>query len=171
MTTIAAWRPMTPDDMDDVERIAEVAHPGFPEAGEVLAEKLALHPAGCFILEATDGSAIGYLLSHPWRSTDAPALDTLIGELPEPEVYYIHDIALLPASRGMRAGEAAVRQVETHARELGIDRIALVAVNKSTGFWQRQGFQSSTDPKWAAKLASYGSDAVYMTRILAENPA
>lgn len=163
----ASWRPMTPVDMDDVERIAEIVHPGFPEAGDVLAEKLALHPGGCFILQSSaNGSAIGYLLSHPWRSADAPELDTLIGTLPEPEVYYIHDIALLPAARGLRAGEAAARLVEAHTRELGLGTVALVAVNSSGGFWEKQGFVASDDPRWASKLASYGSDAMYMTRVV-----
>lgn len=163
----AEWRPMVAADMDHVERIATIVHPGFPEARAVLEEKFRLHPAGCFILQDAGGEAIGYLLSHPWDAASAPALDTLIGTLPEPEVYYVHDIALLPAARGFRAGEAAMRLVEAHARAQGLPAIALVAVNNSGGFWERQGFVVSSDPKWAAKLASYGPDAVHMTKRLA----
>jgi len=158
---------MTLQDIDEVDRIAQLVHPGLPEAREVLAEKLKLHPEGCFILSnPIDGATLGYLISHPWMAGDAPKLDTLIGELPPPDVYYIHDIALLPAARGLRAGETAARLIEAHARKLGINRMALVSVNNSTGFWVNQGFRISTAPHWAEKLSSYGADAVYMTRLL-----
>ncbi|GGA69733.1 N-acetyltransferase [Nitratireductor aestuarii] len=168
----AHWRAMTPEDVDEVDRIAQIVHPGLPEDRDVLAEKLKLHPEGCFILSnSADGTTLGYLFSHPWKAADAPDLDRLIGELPEPEVYYIHDIALLPAARGLRAGHTASRMIEAHARELGFERMALVSVNNSTGFWVQQGFRIFQVPELAAKLETYGCDAVYMTRILAENPA
>lgn len=161
------WFAMSECDMNDVVAIAEIVHPGFPEDRAVLAEKLALHPEGCFVLrDGEGGEALGYLLSHPWAEGSAPPLDTLLGCLPEPELYYIHDIALLPAARGMRAGEQAVAAVEAHARALGLGRIALVAVNGSTGFWQRHGFSAQADHGWPEKLASYGPGAAYMRKHL-----
>jgi ribosomal protein S18 acetylase RimI-like enzyme len=162
------WFSMTERDMDYVVAIADVVHPRFPEDRAVLAEKLALYPEGCFVLRGGEGgAAIGYLLSHPWGENSAPLLNTLLGNLPKPDLYYIHDIALLPAARGLRAGEQAVAAVEDHARALDLDRIALVAVNGSTGFWQRHGFSIQADDDWQDKLASYGTDAVYMTKRLA----
>lgn len=163
----ANWRPMTAQDLDSVVAIADMVHPGFPEDPEVLRERLVLHQDGCFILHDPVGNEpLGYLLSHPWAADSAPRLNTLIGKLPRAEVYYLHDIALLPAARGMRAGEKAVALVEAQARALGLKHIALVAVNESGSFWLRQGFNPVEDNNWLAKLASYGPDAAYMIKRL-----
>lgn len=156
---------MTVNDIDAVVAIADAVHPGFPEDRQVLAERLALHPGGCLVLrDEMDGAILGYLLSHPWSSQSVPPLNKLIGRLPDPQIYYIHDIALLLAGRGMQAGDRAVELVEAEAKALGLKRIALVAVNNSTGFWLRHGFLQEQGPKWSAKLASYGPDAAYMIK-------
>jgi GNAT superfamily N-acetyltransferase len=52
------WRNMRPADLAMVVRIAEVVHPGFPERPEVLAERLALCPGGCLVLEAPGGRGL-----------------------------------------------------------------------------------------------------------------
>ena len=55
------WRPMLPADLSMTETIAEQVHPDYPEDPAVFAERLALFPAGCFML-----GAVGYLIAHPW---------------------------------------------------------------------------------------------------------
>ena len=52
--------------------IAVTVHPGFFERDEVLAEKQQLYPDGAWLCEA-DGTACGYLLSHPWHETERAA--------------------------------------------------------------------------------------------------
>lgn len=166
MAEPARWAAMTAADIDAIFAVAEVVHPAYPEDRAVMAERLALYPAGCLVLR-WEGRVIGYALSHPWRAGDAPPLNTLLGALPErAEVYYLHDLALLPEARGLRAGEAAVRRLAEHARALGFSKMALVAVNNSGGFWCAQGFAAQNGPAWARKLASYGADAAYMVRML-----
>lgn len=161
----AQWQAMTAADIDAVVAVADVVHPGFPEDRDVLAERFALHPEGCFVLRREgEGDVIGYTLTHPWAGDTVPPLNVRLGSLPKAEVYYIHDIALLPAARGLRAGNAAVRLLEAHARSLGLARMALVAVNNSGGFWCAQGFERVNTPEWAEKLASYGADAAYMVK-------
>lgn len=174
----ARWERMTAADIDAVLAVADVVHPAFPEDRAVLAERFALHPEGCFVLRGGDGpngdgpngdgpnesAVIGYTLTHPWAADTVPPLNTLLGRLPEAQVYYIHDLALLPAARGLRAGSAAVRLYETRARALGLSHMALVAVNNSGGFWRAQGFEQAHSPEWAEKLASYGTDAAYMVK-------
>ena len=162
----ARWAAMTAADIDAIFAIAEVVHPAYPEDRAVMAERLALYPAGCLVLRRGE-EVIGYALSHPWAQNDAPPLNTLLGALPErAEVYYIHDLALLPEARGLRAGEAAVRRLAEHARALGLAHMALVAVNDSGGFWRGQGFVVENSPALARKLVSYDADAAYMTRVL-----
>ena len=163
------WEQMTSADIDAICAVAEVVHPAFPEDRAVLAERFALHPEGCLVLRAADGAVgggavIGYTLTHPWAADTVPPLNTLLGRLPAAELYYIHDLALMPAARGLRAGDASVRLLEAHARALGLSRMALVAVNNSGGFWQRQGFEQVQSPHWTQKLASYGDDAAYMVK-------
>jgi len=173
MTLAARWEPMTAADLDAIVAVADVVHPAYPEDRAVMAERFTLHAEGCFVLRREgDGAIIGYTLGHPWRRDEAPPLNTLLGSLPDGGaddgalVYYIHDIALLPAARGLKAGEAAVRLHEARARELGLSQMALVAVNNSAGFWRAQGFAPVNSPAWTQRLASYGADAAYMTRAL-----
>lgn len=161
----AIWRAMVPADLPAVARIAEEVHPAFPEGDAVFAERLRLYPAGAYILDR-DGAPLGYAISHPWRSDSLPALDTLFGALPsEADLYYLHDLALLPTARSTGAGGRIVATIARHARAAGFAAIRLIAVNGSVPFWQRQGFAVETPPgPLADHLASYGPDARLMRR-------
>ncbi|MBC7637048.1 MAG: GNAT family N-acetyltransferase, partial [Acetobacteraceae bacterium] len=143
----------------EVNRIADLAHPDLLERADIPAERLRLYPAGCLVLDC-NGVVFGYAVSHPWRAGKPPALDTLLGALPDrPAHYYVHDLALLPAARGTGAARAAVARLVAVAAQAGLAPISLVAVNTSAGFWQRHGFRVV-----GAAPASYGADAVVMRR-------
>jgi ribosomal protein S18 acetylase RimI-like enzyme len=161
---------MVEADLDAVCAVARTAFPNHPEDREVFAERLALSPRGCFVLAAGDEPACGYLIAYPWRLDGAPALNTLIGRLPEaPDVLYLHDLALAPAARG---GGHAARIVERLAEQAARARwpaIALVAVNQAVPFWEALGFLPRETSEMRRKLASYGADARYMVRALS-NP-
>ena len=157
------WRPMTADDLGAVSAIAMAVHPGFFERDEVLAEKQQLYPEGAWLCEA-DGTACGYLLSHPWHGADVPALDTLLGAVPVIGAYYLHDLALLPKTRGLGAAGDIVGIALGNATAAGFRIASLVAVNNSQPFWQRRGFDVADDPTLAGKLAAYEAGARYMTR-------
>lgn len=151
------WRPMIPADLPAVSAVAAVVHPDHPEDDAVLAERLALWPAGCLVLERS-GRVAGYALSHPWAGP-APALNTLLRTLPaNAALYYLHDLAILPEARGGGAGAAAVGLLAREAARLGLP-MGLVAVSGSAPFWARQGFE----PSGEAAL-SYGAGAVAMRR-------
>jgi ribosomal protein S18 acetylase RimI-like enzyme len=155
---------MTTADLPAVLAVAAVVHPDYPEEEAVFAERLSLCPQGCLVLDGPEGFG-GYVLSHPWHRASPPALNSLLGGLPaEPVCFYIHDLALLPAARGSGAGRAVTERLMRIAAEAGLPRLALVAVNGSLGFWQRQGFRELHDPALAAKLASYDDAARYMER-------
>jgi ribosomal protein S18 acetylase RimI-like enzyme len=154
------WRAMQAGDLDGVVAVARLAFPDHPEGRACFAERLALAPESCFVLEG-EGRIAGYLIAYPWPQGAIPPLDTLLGGLPERrDSWYLHDLALLPEARGggnARAGLALL-----------FDRvdapIALVSVNESAGFWQAQGFVRQDSPALRAKLSSYGPDACYMVR-------
>ena len=160
---------MAAADLPAVMAAAAVVHPDYPESEAVFAERLALHPAGCLVLASAEGLG-GYVLSHPWRLGQVPALDSLLGALPEDsDAYYIHDLALLPGARGGGAASACVDRLATYARATGFARMALVAVGASAGFWRRQGFREAHDEALAHKLASYDDAARYMVRDLKDD--
>jgi GNAT superfamily N-acetyltransferase len=161
----ADWRGMTPADLSAVNAIAAVVHAAYPEDAAVFAERLALHPGGCFVLGSADGPG-GYLISHPWHLGQPPALNALLGSIPEPaSTYYLHDIALLPEARGGGAASAVIAELVRHAAGIA-DNITLVALSGTVQFWQRQGFARLADPALDAKLKSYDAEACYMQRRL-----
>jgi ribosomal protein S18 acetylase RimI-like enzyme len=149
---------MAAGDLAAVSSISDAVHGRFTEPVAVYAERLALYPAGCCVLEQ-DGAVAGYLISHPWHREDPPKLGALLGAIPpDADAYYLHDIALLPAARGSGAAKAALDSVRARARALGFADIALMAVGGADLYWTAQGFAyvpRAVDP-------SYGNDAYLM---------
>lgn len=161
-----AWRAMTGYDFGAVFDIANKVHPDFFEAEAVLAEKFTLYRNGCYLLEVSEKPA-GYVLSHPWKRGTLPALDTALGAIPEDaDTYYIHDLALLPLTRGVGAAAQIVAALTKHARAMGFPTMSLVAVNGSVPFWEKQGFVVEEHPALAEKLAAYEDAARYMVKAL-----
>lgn len=160
------WRPATRLDLPAICAIADSVHPDFPEDEAIFADRLALYPAGCHVLD--DGAALhGYVISHPWHRSGLPKLNTRLGALPgHCDRFYLHDLALQATARGTGAASRIVAQLAAHAAALGFTRLVLVAVNRSTGFWRHQGFEIVDAPGLAKDLASYGADARLMQRRL-----
>ncbi|BAV64033.1 hypothetical protein SCLO_1009930 [Sphingobium cloacae] len=155
---------MQPSDIPAVSGISDAVHGVFTEDAAIYAERLALYPAGCFMLDR-DGSPMGYLVTHPWTTANPPPLNEPIGAIPaDADCYYLHDLALLPEARGGRAGSAATQYAIDAARGAGQGAIILMAVGGADTFWRRQGFTDISGRLDPAKRASYGSDAVFMRR-------
>lgn len=161
-----SWRALTAYDMAAVEAIAAEVHPSFFEAPEVLAEKQRLYHNGAYLFEIGERPA-GYVLSHPWVSSSVPALNALLGKLPDkPDTYYLHDLALLPVARRIGAASFIVEALIKHAAAHGFPTMSLVAVNGSRGFWERLGFAVETAPALDDKLKGYEDAARLMVRRL-----
>lgn len=164
LTDATGWRSMTAADLDRVAGIATIGFPDHFEGRPCFANRLALNPAGCFVLQ-TPGALEGYLVAYPWTRDAAPTLNTLIEAIPaDASILYLHDLVLTPAMRGQGWSRPAVAAVVDLARASGRTTIALVAVNDAVDFWRGHGFDVRETPEMAAKLTSYGSDARYMTR-------
>ena len=157
------WRPMRADDLPAVAAISATVHGDYVETQPTYAERLALYPAGCLVLEQDvlerDNQVAGFLVSHPWHAGQSPALNERLGAIPHENAdYYLHDIALLPQTRGSRAGKAALTFVIAHARARGFERVSLVAVNGADRFWSAQGF----DHVETADASPYGPGSFAM---------
>lgn len=160
------WRPATEGDLAAIVSIADVVHVNYPEDTATIVDRLRLYPPGCAVLEL-NGKPAGYTLTHPWRYGDPPALNKALETLPgRPTTFYIHDLALLPETRGTGAGGAIANTITEHARETGHDNVSLVAVNSSVPFWKRAGFEVVHEPALAAKLMTYDAEARFMVRRL-----
>lgn len=160
----ARWRPMRADDLAAVKQISDIVHRDLPERIEVLADKRALFPVGAFVIES-DGALAGYALTHPFPLGALPALDTTIGAPPAgSDCLYLHDIALLPVSRGRGAARSMVDMLAGIAAAHGLRALALTSVYGTEPFWRSCGFAPAEAPGMAGKLASYGGPATYMVR-------
>jgi GNAT superfamily N-acetyltransferase len=158
---------MRPDDIDAVVEVARLSFPDHFEDRACFQNRLALYPRGCFVLSADDAAPRGYLIAYPWKAESAPPLNTVIEGLPaEPDLIYLHDLALHPQTRGGGVTGAIVERLAEQAAEDGWPAIALVAVNDAVRFWSRHGFVEQPAEAMATKLASYGGDARYMVRDL-----
>lgn len=158
---------MTPMDLDAVQAIAGVVHPDYPESPRVFAERLVLFPAGCLVLQDERSQPVGYAISHPWYQAQPPALDSLLGALPQAaSTYYLHDVALLPPARGRGAPSGLLAVLLKQARVAGLDEVSLIAVNGSRTYWQAQRFEVLHLPASGDKLQSYDADACLMRRRL-----
>ncbi|MBP2227416.1 GNAT superfamily N-acetyltransferase [Azospirillum agricola] len=152
-------------DLDAVLAIADVVHPDYPEERAVFAERLALFPDGCRLAEGSDGRALGYGVMHPGLLGVPPPLDAPLGELPAgADCLYLHDIALLPRTRGLGLGASVLEEAHSLAARRGYGWLALTSTPGARSYWDRVGFVPYADasPALAAKLASYGEGMAYM---------
>jgi GNAT superfamily N-acetyltransferase len=147
---------MLATDLKAVGRIGHMMHADFPERASVVAERLSLFPAGCWMTEG------GYVIAHPTRLGAPPALDTLLRSLADgADTLHVHDVALLPHMQGQGLGGAALKLLTGVAGRHGLARLSLVAVHGTPPYWARFGFQ---DAPAGPTLASYGPEARYMVR-------
>ncbi|PKP89829.1 MAG: GNAT family N-acetyltransferase [Alphaproteobacteria bacterium HGW-Alphaproteobacteria-16] len=154
---MAGWRAMTVADLPAVATISAKVHGSYAEDEAVYAERLALWPQGCFVWDMA-GDVQGLLVTHPWRGGSPPALGAMLGNIPaDADTLYLHDLALLPETRGQGAGGAATGLVMALAAKLGFPDVTLVAVNGAEQFWQRQGFSVEAG-------GGYGSGTYLMRR-------
>jgi GNAT superfamily N-acetyltransferase len=164
-----AWRPMRPDDIPAVYALSRRVHTDHPEREAVLAEKLTLFPAGCFVLEADGaghgGRIVGYAFSHPWVKDSVPSLDTFLTALPDqPTMYFIHDVTLDESMRGQGHAAKIVPVLVDAARGCGLTHMMLVAVNGAEVFWQSFGFSELDAALRTSVQERYGARATLMER-------
>lgn len=160
MTTL---RPMQAADADAVLAVQQAAYPpSHHEDWTVLGRKLALWPAGCWVL-GDEAGLLAYLFSHPGRLDAPPRLHAALNLPAAPDAYAIHDLALHPRAQGRGLARPLVEQAVHEAQRAGLAAMSLVAVQGSAGFWARWGFVAVQPAP--PELASYGDSAVFMTRV------
>ncbi|HQO51893.1 MAG TPA: GNAT family N-acetyltransferase [Ottowia sp.] len=160
------WRiaPLAGADVPALLQVQAACYgPALLEDAAVYARRLA-SPAHCGLGLHAGGALAAYLAAHwsvwgavtPLHGDFAPqaAADTL----------YLHDLAVRPEHAGQGLGQRLLAAAWRQARARGVRQAALVSVQGTRGFWQRQGFVVAL--RQPPALASYGSQALYMTRRL-----
>jgi GNAT superfamily N-acetyltransferase len=169
MTSTPTLRPLTTADMPAVAALQLVAfEPLFHEPEEILASRLAVAPRLCWgAFEGDD--LLAYILSHPWLAASPPPIGTTLTPPPPTDNWFVHDLAIGPAARGLGLGRALVGSAAGAALEAGLTRGDLVAVQGAWRFWEKLGYVAQADlpEPLRAKVAGYGEDARYMTVSLA----
>ncbi|GAA3527111.1 GNAT family N-acetyltransferase [Zobellella aerophila] len=124
-----------------------------PESEAVLRSKWHASPATSLQCVNGQGRVLGYLLSHPWPHQTLPALHREYQIDGPCSSLYLHDLAVSQHAHGMGVGQRLVEALLHRARAAGLERIELVSVQGSEGFWTRFGF----NPRPQAELcSSYG---------------
>ncbi len=157
---MAEWRCATAGDAAAVAALARAELGDYGEAAELYAERIALAPAGCWVLVDEADTILGHCISHPWRRRAPPAMHKLLGTLPSrPDCWYLHDVVVAPPARGTKAVERLLPILSDIAGTYGIGTLALIAVGGADRYWSRQGFVATN-----GGAEGFGADAIYMER-------
>ena len=162
---------ITPDDWNGIYSVQQNAYTDIePESIDVLKSKWEVTPETCFVSHCEQGQIEAYVLAHRWAGKKPPKLFNTVEQsavLQQADGLYLHDLAVHERAQGKKLGQKLVNAVLSQARELGVKRVSLVAVQGADSFWQKQGFKPCNDTDICA---SYGDDAVFMELDLRSGP-
>lgn len=162
-------RTAQPDDIREILHIqASCYQPDFLEAAQAFASKLQASPHTCW-LACIEQQVAAYLVSVPVDRYTFPALNSADFCLsPSPELLYWHDMAVHPDFRSGGIAARLAGYALQQAKLMGFKQVGLIAVQDSSRYWHKHGFNIADSHAYGltAKVASFGSDAVFMQQML-----
>lgn len=136
---------------------------GLAEGEDALRSRAAVSPATCFVLEAGRRLA-GYSIALPYPMFEFPDLTRPEGVTDrDSRNLHLHDLVIAEDFRRHGLATRLVRHLEVTAASLTYDRISLVSVAGSAGFWSANGFRACPE---VALPVGYRENAVYMSRVI-----
>ncbi|MBS0291636.1 MAG: GNAT family N-acetyltransferase [Proteobacteria bacterium] len=157
-------RPLVVADLPGLLAVQRACYgDGFIESAEVYARRLA-SAANCSLVIAQDGQVLAYAAAYHSLLGKVTPLHGDFEPPPAPDTLYLHDMAVHPAHAGRGLARALLAALRASAR--GLRHRALVSVQGSQAYWQRQGYAIHLllDPRQQQRLAGYGKGAVYMAQ-------
>jgi GNAT superfamily N-acetyltransferase len=151
------------DDWPAVIAAEELAYAasGLSEGGEALRSRHRASPATCFVLEHAGGFG-GYLLALPYPLFRCPDLSLVeSGDGVRTSNLHAHDVVIAERARGRGLAHRMLRHLEATGRAAGYRTLSLVAVRGSRVLWEPLGYRARPE---IGLPASYGAEAVYMTK-------
>lgn len=162
-------RQMQQNDLAAVIRLQDSCyHDDLFEAPDVVQQRFMRHPQSCWVAVYKD-KLWGYLFTYPSKVGKVNPLGAEFPQYAAADCLYLHDVAVSRDARGQGVASALIKQAAIHAKELGLAKLALVAVQNSLEFWQQQGFCvfSPSTPDIEQALATYqGASAHYLVAAL-----
>lgn len=142
---------------------AECYVPHMNESAAVIALRLAAAPATNWVAELA-GEVVAYLAAYPSLLGKVTPLGGCFEVPVTPDCLYLHDLAVSSRARGSGVGSALVRHARAVAVSTGLPHSALVSVQDSRQYWERQGYRVMDDlaAPQCASLASYEAPGWYM---------
>ncbi|BEL01913.1 hypothetical protein Q0Z83_001040 [Actinoplanes sichuanensis] len=158
----ARLRPIEEPDWAAITRLEASAYDphGLTEGQSALRSRA--YPDTSFVLD-TGGRVGGYLLALPYPRGSSPDLHRPEGPVQHSANLHLHDIVIDPRLRGCGWGRRLVGHLIGIGRTRAYQRISLVSVGGTAGFWTACGFQPHRDTELPV---SYGPGAVYMSRAI-----
>ncbi len=145
---------------DEIFHIQEEAYRELgSEELSVLKNKQEYSPSTCLVLLSKANEVQGYLLAHPWSGNEPPKLFKMLPNVTDLDRLYLHDMAISSKFRGTGLGAKLVKHLFSIVKAQQLNKISLVAVQHSCGFWANNGFNVVADVRVDS---SYGNDAVLM---------
>lgn len=152
-------KPINEDSWNDILRIQEEAYSDIVlEDINILKNKWRCSPHTCCVYSDQKGRVLAYLLAHPWASNEPPKLNE-ITPASNSQTLFIHDLALSKEGRGKNIGTRLVQSLIDNANTLKFEKILLVSVQNTTGFWVKLGFVKLPSKN---VCLSYGENAQLM---------
>ncbi|MFE7574201.1 GNAT family N-acetyltransferase [Streptomyces sp. NPDC057521] len=157
-------RPIEADDWDTITELESHAYAerGLSEDRGVLQSRASASPATSFVLDAGERVG-GYLLALSYPRFRFPDPDVQESEVFSSSNLHLHDLVIGSESRNRGWATRMVRHLTDAARALRYERISLIAVSGTAGFWSRHGYRPHPE---VALPDGYGPDALYMSRAL-----
>ena len=164
-------RPLTTADVDSLLHVQTICYgDALLESRAVFAQRLACaHHCSLGVERQGQHQLLAYVAaywSNPGKIT--PLDGAFTPPAADEQVLYLHDMSVLPELAGQGVARALVQHLITQALQRGLRQAALVSVQGSQAYWERQGFSVCPviDAQQSAHLQTYGEGAVYMTRSL-----
>ena len=161
-------RPLEPQHLPGLQAVQRACYgEGLLESSTVFARRLASAANGSLVV-ADAGQVQAYAVACYAQQGQLTPLHGDFDVAAQPDTLYLHDMAVLPALAGRGLARALLQALWAQARGRGLRFSALVSVQGSQAYWQRQGYavQPPASAAQAAQLAGYGAGAVYMAQPL-----
>ncbi|MBZ6130009.1 GNAT family N-acetyltransferase [Streptomyces olivaceus] len=174
-------RPLADRDWDAVVALERDAYSGLglSEDRAALQSRAAASPDTCFVVDVGPRTA-GYVLALPYPPHRYP--DLARTEDAEPPArpsgptsgsggwgnLHLHDIVVAPGLRRCGLARHLLHHLTGTARARGDERISLVAVGGTEGFWTARGFVAQPG---VVPAGAYGGGAVYMSKPVPARPS
>jgi ornithine decarboxylase len=159
-------RPIDADDWNTIATLEAGAYSGsgLSESRAALESRGRSFPATSFVLDAGERVG-GYLLALPYPRFRFPDPARVEESVFRSSNLHLHDIVIGDEFRGRGWAKRMLRHLTDTAKSFRYERISLVAVDGTAGFWTAHGYHVHPE---ITLSDGYGPNAVYMSRVIAD---